>query len=301
MPPRTTTKKPAKNASLVPVLFTLGVIGWGFFAIDRLTSSSTPSYGDYNAEAHDYAVDSGKNASSWKKATESFLAKFSASQNRKKSGKKNDTESHDKPVESADPTGDPEEENWTVVSGNTEAQTVPEQEPQKNPENTPAKVAGKDAEEITGAETSRVSNDGYYLYYYQDIKGHLSLSQIPRKTHGEINLKSIFKEIVSGPAFLRNKRLIDSFPLKPTVIDAYFSGSTLLLNLDDNFGHGISFETAQLQLEQIVKTSSQFKHISSVKFLINGEDVESLHVDGLTIPATFKTNRPVALSRESEN
>ena len=38
------TKK-KNNHSIVPVIFTLGVIGWGFFAIDRLTAPATLDHG----------------------------------------------------------------------------------------------------------------------------------------------------------------------------------------------------------------------------------------------------------------
>lgn len=256
-------KKPAKNNSLVPVLFTLGVIGWGFFAIDRLTSSTNPGYADFTAEARNYVHETGDNGKSWKKTTEDFVKKFTTAPKIK---------------------DDPETENWTIVKDE-------EQKTPLNENNFEVESNNK----INGSHT-------YYLYFYKEIGDQFKLSQFSRKTQGDIALKNIFRELVGGPGFLhQGKNIVDSFPLKPTIIDAHIKQNTLFLNIDDNFGHGISFETARLQLEQIVKTSSQFKNVSAVQFLINGEEVESLQIDGLTIPANIKTNVPLALSRNSEN
>ena len=261
MPPRTSIKKSIKNSRLVPVLFTLGVIGWGFFAIDRLTSSGNPSYNEYNVEARDYVHNSEKDNKSWKKTAEEYLGRFMDRSKNKKDDR------------------DPETENWTIVN-----------------EETSKPVEEKETEVETPAEKQ---NHAYYLYYYQEADGRLKLSQIERKAKGPVNLTSVFKEIISGPSSVKNnKKMVDSFPVKPAVIGAHIKNSTLFLDLDDNFGHGISFQTAELQLEQIMKTSSQFKNISSVQLLINGEEVDSIPVDGLSIPTKFKTDRPVYLSRK---
>ena len=45
------SKKNDKNQNIVPVLFTLGVIGWGFFAIDRLTRPIDENQISINSES----------------------------------------------------------------------------------------------------------------------------------------------------------------------------------------------------------------------------------------------------------
>ncbi|MDH4261828.1 MAG: GerMN domain-containing protein, partial [Spirochaetia bacterium] len=180
---------------------------------------------------------------------------------------------------------DPESENWTVVKEDV------------SPDNS-VKIQENNFSEI---KSNEIKINSYFLYYYHDINGKLKLSGIPRKSNRSTDFKNIFKEIVSGPEFLHeHKKLIDSFPVKPTVINAYVNNKTLFLNLDDNFGRGISFETAQLQIEQILKTASQFKNINSVQFLINSEEIDSIHVDGLMIPSKLKTNKSLELSTAQE-
>jgi spore germination protein GerM len=103
-----------------------------------------------------------------------------------------------------------------------------------------------------------------------------------------VSLSRIFQQLINGPGDKNN--FLDSFPIKPSVIDAKRENDTLVLNLDDNFGHGISFETAELQVKQILKTASQFKDIKYLKITINSGDIENISIDGLTIPSRFKLN-----------
>ncbi|MDH4200241.1 MAG: GerMN domain-containing protein [Spirochaetia bacterium] len=244
-------KKKKNNASLVPLLFTLGVIGWGFFAIDRLTSSGAPDYRYNPVESSDISPESYKERTRWKMKIENYLKSFSISG--KSASEKN--------------AKDIQDEQWTPV--------------------TPEEVSPQ-PEQIADVEKIDLPRE-YKLFFYEEKGRKLELRSVSRKNSGDVSLQQIFMQLISGPSFIHNKNFIDSFPVKPTVLKAFVREKTMIIDMDDNFGHGVSFETAQLQIDQIVQTSIQF-HVNSVQFLINGEKVDSIQADGLSIPALIKTN-----------
>lgn len=73
---RSATRKKKKEKSFIPVIFTIGVIGWGFFAIDRLTrpAEAKSSYTD-NSPRREY------NVSSWRKKLSNWLDKITEPEN----------------------------------------------------------------------------------------------------------------------------------------------------------------------------------------------------------------------------
>lgn len=272
------SKKSAKHASLVPVLFTLGVIGWGFFAIDRLTSSAAPDYLYKPLEAHDYSGLNQGPEKSWKKTAEEFLKKFSHKPARNSISRKPRQPERD------------EFEQWTAA-----------QEESRDDESLSRSDSRKDYQK--DYQVQNTSHE-YSLYYYTEKRGKLRLVRLVSEIRQGNALKEVFSRIIAGPKHRKGQRqdgLIDSFPLKPTVNDAYIRGPILTLDLDDNFGNGVGFETAELQIQQLMKTAAQFSSVKSIQFLINGEKVKTIQVDGLTIPSMVQIGAPVVVVKEPES
>lgn len=245
-------RKPVKSAandrSLVPILFTIGVIGWGFFAIDRLLSPEMKRIQNNGGPKIESAKDTENSWSSW-------LLDYIESKS-SKNKKVNDT------------------------------RNVPSRFEQSQPENN-MPILGDDP--ITGfsMEAQQQLQKNVYIYLYAlDREGNPVLKRLTRRVSSEDQMGSALQEVINGPTSAEEQKdFIDSFPAKPMILNVEKIRETLVLDLDDQFGVGVSFQSLRFQLQQLWKTASQFSGVKSLKIRINGREVKHLGGDGTPLPS----------------
>lgn len=257
------TKKKSTH-SIVPVIFTLGVIGWGFFAIDRLTSPSAPEQG-WNSQVNT-SHNQGSSQSSWKRSLKGFLSSFAGS-------------------------GEESQNSQKVSDAPASIPIMPE--PQFQQQEAQAPTPQKSFESPEKQYTKKA-----YIYFYREHESQeLSLEKSAREFKSA-SLKELFTALIHGPSSGElNYNFLDSFPVKPTLLEARREGSIIVLDFDDNFGLGVSFETLDLQIKQLYHTARQFQGVDSIQILIDGRSIEHAGSDGLVIPKIINEQSwPIAMN-----
>ncbi|MDH5721023.1 MAG: GerMN domain-containing protein [Spirochaetia bacterium] len=264
------SKKKNKNEqNIVPILFTFGVIGWGFFAIDRLTAPFSKNENNKVTEQHNktqsfrsYAENKQSNhviesLRTWiSEAIESKVEK-------NKKNKKNEIPIvSDKILEK------------NILEENTDDMAV------IKPKTFPKTFSKTFKEE---QKTPSVK-----LYYYENKDDFLQFYSFNKKLDGDERLnifEKTFLALISGPEE-REKSTghIDSFVQKPVLNHAYKKENVLILDFDENFTVGLSFEMIRFQISQFLKTALQFQGIDSIQIKINGKERKHLEGDGLALP-----------------
>ena len=252
-------KRRKKNHSIVPVLFTLGVIGWGFFAIDRLTSPLNPVEKLTQSSNYSTPRTEGK-TDSWKKKLSDWIVGLESKENT--------------PPET---TTSPNIAILPVIPDDTLDLQINREVSQPN-------VPIPEANAFVEPKPPSLYYQNPVLYFYTDsMSDNLELRKYA--TSEKLTLKQVFTGLIQGPSFtLQRSDLIDSFPTKPVVLDVEIKKDILVLDLNENFGMGVSFETLKLQINQIWLTARQFSGIRSLKILINGQAKQALGSDGFNIP-----------------
>ncbi len=286
-------KKTKKEHSIVPVLFTLGVIGWGFFAIDRLTSARQgvqPWEGGARLQkTHNAPVN--RDSSSWKKTIGNLLTSM-GEQIDKPDAKTNDSQylpviSENKLRVERLPGNFAQIESPPSVDPAPVADDFIGHNESENPV-SPVQKDNHNGNENAAAENDNGDGSLQLFFYRENSDGSLVLTGIPwagQNGISQTNAKEVFSRLVLGPsASERERNFIDSFPVKPTVLDVRIRGNVAVINLDDNFGHGVSFRTLDLQLKQFLSTAKQFNGVDSIQIQIYGKPVSSAGGDGLAIP-----------------
>ena len=293
-----TTRRSKKNGSIVPVLFTIGIIGWGFFAIDRLTAPLQE--GDeiitHNANYSAKTRETREERDSWKVSLEKWIKKFESNKvNQKPVGEPSDhtlsnidvknldvnnfnSNSNEKPLSVI-----PDKQLNTIMNNALRQKEEAEQsnELSKQEDSKPRSIADN------SNKTEIKSNyyNKYKLYFYaNDENGNLYLKVISVNSRAKpIN---VFRDLIAGPDEHQEKDrgLIESFPMKPKVLNASVENDTVVLNLNHDFGMGVSFETLKLQINQLWLTARQFPGTKSLKILINGKENQTIGSDGYNIP-----------------
>lgn len=251
-------KSSADSQNLVTVLFVLGVIGWGFFAIDRLTDSD---HAQKNPKVQGRA--SGQEAG-WKKSVRDWLTKKLSSDNQGSRG--------DEP---------------TSVSRN-----IPREEVPMLPE--PGGLKRAAAEEAQNAETARedagseeVAADQADFYLYRlNSKGQPVLTKIRRKiAEGKSDARSMLGLMIKGPTVAETERdFIDSFVRKPRVLSVSTDGNCAVVDFDSNFGAGVSYQTLRFQIEQIYRNLKAWQGKKCLELRVRGQYTPHLGSDGIFIP-----------------
>ena len=248
------TKK--KETSIIPVLLTLGVIGWGFFAIDRLISK-----GDSFDEIQSKNVSKKKQdkPNSWRHSLLSWVNGVLDDEKTKPKLKKlKEMPKAKTEIKSLDITK-------TRVNNEVEIDT--------------------EKDRITNNENlSRIK-----LYFYQ-LNGDKApiLRSSYRKINKENQMRQISKALrllIQGPIGSELlKDYANPFTNKPRLLSIRKESSNLALNFNSRFGQGVSFQMQKLQIKQLVYTATSFSGISSITLKINNRAIKSIGGDGLLLP-----------------
>lgn len=239
---RSARRNQKNDKSLVPILFTIGVIGWGFFAIDRILAPPVDLSEKKNVKSQKYDAPNGFKA---------WLLKIIESKSDSK----------------------------ITATRNIPREVISPSRLEVLPEDPIADFGLK-------AERQKIQQVKIFLYAL-DKNGDLTLKTLNREVPFEDVVGSALQEVINGPTSNEErKNIIDSFPAKPMILGIQKNQKTLVLNLDDQFGVGISFQSLKLQLKQLWKTASQFG-IEALKIRINGQDVKHLGGDGAPLPSVI--------------
>lgn len=325
-----TRKKTKKEHSIVPVLFTLGVIGWGFFAIDRLTSGAAGDPNSWEAKSKPrttHNAPTGRESSAWKKSIGGFLTSMGEQINKPESDPdsqylpvindskldvsltRQDSDYNPRPRDASPPNSQPlSAPSNTAPSNTAPVSTAPLATPltpldsDSRREGQSQQYAPKAAQPQAAPPAATLDLNARYpnprVYFYQEQPdGEITLKGV--SAGRALSVQELFSQLIVGPSQSeRENYFIDSFPVKPTVIDISVEGSSIVLNFDDNFGHGVSFRTLDLQLKQFLQTAKQFPGINSIKIHVHGRQAQSVGGDGLTIPEVIdESSWPVAYRR----
>ncbi|AFM13622.1 hypothetical protein Turpa_2983 [Turneriella parva DSM 21527] len=250
-------RKPAggDGQNLVTILFVLGVIGWGFFAIDRLTEPATPQKVS-KVQGRATGQESG-----WRKTAREWLTqKIGTSAPQPKTSEK------------------------ARVSRNVAADEVPMV---AEPGNLKAELAEEAGDTLieSRADPERLEAMGKFYFYKLNSKGQPVLAMLERPTAAAGNLKGRLNELIRGPSGAeQDKDFIDSFIRKPRVLGASVKGRCTAVDFDTNFGSGVSYQTLRLQIQQLYKNTSAWQGTECLEITLRGKYSPHLGTDGLFFP-----------------
>lgn len=247
------SKKTTSNGqNLVTILFVLGIIGWGFFAIDRLTEASEgPKPGKIQGRAL------GQEAG-WKKTARDWLTKKLSSDTPETARAGEHSVSRNIPLE-AEPKGLRRED---IQEDTGEMEAVPE------------KVAAAEG------------NPTEFLFYKLNSRGQPVLSRVSRETAtGKGDLKSMVSKLIKGPTLgEQDKDYIDSFIRKPKILGAGVEGRCAFVNFDKSFGAGASYQTLRFQVQQVFRNMELWTGAKCLELRVGGQHSTHLGGDGLYLP-----------------
>ncbi|HRP69741.1 MAG TPA: hypothetical protein PLY93_09450 [Turneriella sp.] len=245
----------ADGQHLITILFVLGVIGWGFFAIDRLTDpEETSRIGVNSASARGHSVDN----SSWRKNLRAWLSKKLS-------------------VEKQTVVSKPQR-----VSLNIPLEQEPQNLTREDLEETLTQVDIK--EEPLAEKPSQ--NEVSVLFYRLDKKGQPTLSMVKRAIDAEKrSLRSMLTLLIKGPTLNEQDRdYIDSFIRKPRVLSAGVHRECVYIDFDKNFGSGVSYQTMRFQIQQLFTNATVWTKTSCLELRVQGKYTPHLGSDGLFFP-----------------
>lgn len=252
---------------MVPILFTLGVIGWGFFVIDRLTKPPQEKLAMAEQPARVNNVSVSQNKTGWKNSLLDFVDKF----DKKKSVEKKT------------------KENSLSIIDEKKSSFIQQYSPVK--ENTSAKIQEQTTEQLqpmSQQQSSHNSADVQIYFFRYEGDEYPKLVAVKRTLNSFTNeqdfLTKTFRYVIAGPNANERSSFVDSFPVKPIVHNVQKMDDTLLLNFNEDFGRGVSFPMLQLQLEQLLKTATTFQGVHNITIAINGKPQSYVGGDGLAIP-----------------
>ncbi len=250
------SKKSSSNGqNLVTILFVLGIIGWGFFAIDRLTES------EQGPKANKIQGRALGQEAGWKKTVRDWLTKKLSSEGVK--GGEGQSVSRNIPLE-PEPKG-------------LKRQELQEEEP--------ALVAEKEEPLAASAAPEEESNPAVFLFYKLNAKGNPVLSQVKRDLGEKTDLKTMVSQLIKGPTMReQDKDYIDSFIRKPRILGAGVEGRCAFVNFDSTFGAGVSYQTLRFQIQQLYRNMEAWKGVHCLELKVRGQYSPHLGSDGLYFP-----------------
>lgn len=249
-------RKPAggDGQNLVTILFVLGVIGWGFFAIDRLTEPASPQKVS-KVQGRATGQESG-----WRKTARDWLSQ-----------KIGTSGSAVKPAEKS------------RVSRNVAADEVPMV---AEPGNLKAELSEEAGETLTERrdETIAAESAAKFYFYRLNQKGQPVLARLSRPSAAG-DLKGRLNELIRGPSGAeQDKDFIDSFIRKPRVLSASVQGKCTVVDFDVNFGSGVSYQTLRLQIQQLYRNTQMWQGTECLEIKLRGKYSPHLGTDGLYFP-----------------
>lgn len=257
-------KTSKQQNSIVPVIFAIGVIGWGFFAIDRLTAPERPlKKNHYTIANHKPEENQPGTFKKW--LGEIFLAPESTKKTR------------------------PEEEIPVVNDFSADSLSQAKSHSSQRSETTSEENAAISSEE-TIADQNSTTSEAVYIYLYQvDVKtDDAVLRKVlrPVKNSGALAIRDAIKMVIAGPDTEEKfNNFIDSFKHKPLLNNVDIHRNIVTLDFADEFGASSSLQTLKYQLKQLYTTVSGFESITAMRITHNGKQLQSLGGDGLNIPS----------------
>ncbi len=241
------------------MLFTIGVIGWGFFAIDRLTSSQL-----------DDAVDIKKNFHN----VPGTLARTNESSN----------------------SFFQEMKDWVLMkliqvrSENLKRDDLP-----VLPEASLNFEEVKDTKLKTKSnKLGRPNLIRAKLYFYKSYASGMRLYPVERQIfpRDSENIETtVFRELLAGPnGNERMNNFLDSFPQKTKILSVKRNANVIIIDFKDSFSSDLSHQMVKSQLRQLLKTAKEFKGVSKIKLMANNKPLQKLGSDGLILPKLIDEN-----------
>lgn len=234
----------------------LGIIGWGFFAIDRLTdSNSTVKSPRIQGRA------SGQEAG-WKKSVREWLARS---------------------LNGTEPAGNAGAERISRNVGADEIPLVPDPKGLKidNPEQRELLT-----EREATTELEALGREVPLYLYRLNSRGKPVLSQVRRRLEkGNDNLVHLLGLVIRGPtAGEIDKDYIDSFVRKPRILGASVQDGCAVVDFDSNFGAGVSHQTLKFQIRQIFRNLQAWTKTPCLQLTVRGQYHPHLGTDGIYVP-----------------
>lgn len=260
-------RRPAKKKnerSLVPVLFTLGIIGWGFFAIDRLTKPDD----ELALESRSYGQRSEKSSPGWGSSMKKWLHDVLVGEEQASQDQKRIQQTH-RNIESGNETPVRPDEDLPVYD---DPYVVP-------------------AHEAVGPATESLVRTYYYRITPQ---GEAALTVVKQPGRADNPYRAAIEAVISGPP-ADQPELVDTFTERPRLNSVDVQGNRLVLDFSPDFGHGSSYRIIQYKISQLLHTAEQFSGIEAIQLKINGKYIDHLGGDGLSIPTVInRTTWPAA-------
>ncbi len=266
--------RPASSKSsernIIPLIFTIGIISWGFFAIARMTDSSSEIIPRRGSKAERTETGTLTALKLW------LLDKITKNDKTEKEIKMKTLA----PIQTAIAA---RPDDLPVVDDPLAGIPLSAQ----LPETEAHQAAGKDELPTLESLPERpVSPSSAKVYLYAlDKNGSPRLKSVRREiSGGDVRLLALQASIKGPTAAEEMRDFIDSFPAKPKIISLQQKDDTLIINFSDNFGVGVSHSTLKFQIQQLLHTAKQFEGINAISIRINGKASRHLGGDGIAVP-----------------
>jgi hypothetical protein len=251
-------KRSGDGQSLVTILFVLGVIGWGFFAIDRLTDS------DSGAKSPRIQGRASGQESGWKKGMRDWLARS---------------------LHSQEPSATARAES---VSRNVGANEIPLVPDPKGLKVDSAEQGGGEllTERDPIPEVEEIGRELPVYLYRLNSRGQPVLSQVRRRlANADADLAHRLALVIRGPSAAEaDKDYIDSFIRKPHILGASMHNGCAVVDFDSNFGAGVSHQTLKFQIRQLFRNVQAWTKASCLELTVRGKYQPHLGTDGIYFP-----------------
>lgn len=252
--------------SMVPIIFTLGIISWVFFVTDRLTKPAQEQL-PIEQPTRVHNVSPVQNKNSWKNSLLDFVDSFDKKKKQKAVRQKQD--------------------GSLSVIDEKDSSFIQQYSPVKEKNNKQFSEQPQE-KHIPSENLSTQNTADVHIYLFQyDGNEYPELVAVKRAVNSFQNEQDFFTKtfryVIAGPTNTESS-FVDSFPVKPILHNVQKTDDTLLLNFNEDFGRGVSFPMLQLQLEQLLKTATAFQGIHNISIAINGKPQSYVGGDGLAIP-----------------
>ncbi len=253
---RSGKKSSGDGQNLVTILFVLGVIGWGFFAIDRLTDSDT------GAKTPRIQGRASGQESAWKKGMRDWLARSLGSKEASASGRA---------------------ESISRNIGTNEIPLLPEPKGLKIDSAEPRELL-TESNPIQEAEDQGLTLPVYL--YRLNSKGQPVLSQVRRRlAKADADLVHRLALVIRGPTAAETDRdYIDSFIRKPRILGASMHDGCAVIDFDSGFGAGVSHQTLKFQIRQLFRNVEAWTKAKCLELTVRGKYQPHLGTDGIYFP-----------------
>jgi germination protein M len=208
-----------------------------------------------------------------------------AAQNDSQNDRQNDSQNDGQTPEADSPVAD--------SSADREADQTPEQGSEQTADPQEDRESEQDAQTEAAAPAQKVRT---YQMFLVDISpdGVISVNAHPRDvSFVDSPLTRTIQTLIDQPAEQDGGALRNLIPPGTRINRIWIENSVAYLDLSEDFRFNpMGMEGHRLQLEQLVRTATQFSTVDAVRFLIDGESVEFLGGEGTYIgsplsPADF--------------